>query len=92
MSEENTDKVLNIFESKKLPSFIGSENFVEWVKNNFYKIDSSKEIIETKSLAPAKEELIQVVCNYFDLEKDDILIPRRGTFNEPRNIAIYLVR
>lgn len=92
MNQDNKDQIYKIFESKKLPSFIGSENFIKWVKKKFYQPDSKKEIIETKSLAPTADEIIQAVCNYFDLEKNDILIPRRGRFNEPRNIAVYLVR
>ena len=92
MNQDNKDEIYKIFESKKLPSFIGSENFIKWVKKKFYQPDSKKEIIETKSLAPTADEIIQAVCNYFDLEKNDILIPRRGRFNEPRNIAVYLVR
>jgi REP element-mobilizing transposase RayT len=91
MYEDNEDKVAEIFESKKLPSFIGSENFVDWVKNRFYKPDEKK-IIQNRSLAPTTKKIIQGVCNYFDVEKDEILISRRGILNDPRNIAIYLVR
>jgi REP element-mobilizing transposase RayT len=42
MYEDNENKIAEIFDSKKLPSFIGSENFVDWVKNRFYKPDEKK--------------------------------------------------
>ncbi|MDY0362888.1 MAG: transposase [Desulforegulaceae bacterium] len=91
MYEDNEDKITEIFESKKLPSFIGSENFVDWVKKKFYKPDEKK-IIQTRSLAPSTKKIIQGVCNYFDIEEKEILISRRGMLNDQRNIAIYLVR
>ena len=92
MNEDNKERIIWFLESKKLPAFIGSENFAEWLKKKYYKPGSSKEIIETKSKTPATNEIIQVVCTYLDVEQDEILISRRDIFNEPGNIAIYLVR
>lgn len=91
MSEDSEDKITEIFESKKLPSFIGSENFVDWVKKKFYKPDDKKRI-QTTSFAPSTKKIIQGVCNYFDVDEDEILVSKRGMLNTPRNIAIYLVR
>ena len=36
--------------------------------------------------------IIQEVCKYYDVFLKDLFITKRGWFNKPRNIAIYLIR
>lgn len=45
-----------------------------------------------ESLAPELEAIKRVVCLYFSVDKSDLLKSRRGRFNEPRSMAIYLGR
>lgn len=33
-----------------------------------------------------------MVCEHYDVSFNELLITRRGLFNEPRNIAVYLLR
>ena len=35
---------------------------------------------------------IKVVCEAYDIGRDELLKSRRGRFNEARNVAIYLTR
>ena len=32
------------------------------------------------------------MCEHYDVSFNELLITRRGIFNEPRNIAVYLLR
>ena len=38
------------------------------------------------------DKIVEEVCKYYKVTWDDILVSRRGHFNEPRNVAIYLIR
>ena len=38
------------------------------------------------------DKIVEEVCKYYKVTRDDILVSKRGHFNEPRNIAIYLTR
>jgi chromosomal replication initiator protein len=38
------------------------------------------------------DKIVEEVCKYYKVTVDDILVSKRGHFNEPRNVAIYLIR
>jgi len=38
------------------------------------------------------DSIISSVSEHYGLSLDELLITRRGVFNEPRNIAVYLLR
>lgn len=80
-------------EGKKWPSVIGPERFIHWVKGRYYntlKVD--QEISQTKDLAPETDLIINSVCEFYDIRMDELYRSRRGQFNEPRNVAIFLIR
>jgi len=52
----------------------------------------SYEIPESKSLSPTFDTIISAVCENYGVSFNELLITRRGIFNEPRNIAVYLLR
>jgi putative transposase len=39
-----------------------------------------------------REKIKQVVCKAYHVDEEDLLKSKRGTFNEPRNVAVYLTR
>ena len=43
-------------------------------------------------LAPDKERIQELVCGTYGITKEDLVKSKRGTFNEPRGVAIYLTR
>ena len=51
-----------------------------------------EEVPESRSLAPGADKIIEEVCKFYQVHKKDLLASRRGFFNEPRNVAIYLIR
>ena len=51
-----------------------------------------EEVPEAKSLAPDPARILGAVAKFYKVRIDDLLMSRRGYFNEPRNVAIYLMR
>jgi REP element-mobilizing transposase RayT len=92
LSEEDEAKIAQIFQKKKLPSILGKEDFVYWVKNRFFERKAHIEVPDSKLLAPDKEKIQELVCRSYGITKAALVKSKRGTFNEPRGVAIYLTR
>jgi putative transposase len=92
MAEADSQEIIRIFEKKKLPSILGTESFIDWVKDCFFEEKKHTEIPKSKLLAPSSDQIKQLVCQSYHVHKEDLLKSRRGTYNEPRNVAIYLTR
>ena len=92
IAEDEGEKIDLIFQKKKLPSILGTEDFVYWVKNRFFERKAHLEIPDSKLLAPDKERIQEFVCETYGITKEDLVKSKRGTFNEPRGVAIYLTR
>jgi putative transposase len=92
MEKDDSDELKRFFSLKKLPSIFGPESFITKIKEEFYFKKKSFEIPDSKKLAPEPEKIIQEVCSYYKVTPDDLLITKRGWFNKPRNISIYLIR
>jgi putative transposase len=90
--KETPEDIDKLFAMKNLPSIIGSKGFIEKIKEKFFKINDFEEVPETKILTPDREKIINAVCKEYKIEEKELYVTRRGHFNEPRNVAIYLVR
>jgi putative transposase len=92
VSVEAPEKVNKVLAGRKLPSVLGGEGFINNVKEKFFDRKLYEEIPDSRSLAPDVERIQEIVCGAYNVSKDDLLLSRRGFFNEPRNVAIYLSR
>ena len=92
VSKEIPKELNQILARKKLPAAIGSQGFVDKIKELFFSDKKHEEIPESKSLAPDIDKIIKEVCKFYNVRKDSLFSSRRGFFNEPRNVAIYLTR
>ena len=92
MSEDEGEKINQIFQKKKLPSILGKEDFVYWVKNRFFESKVHIEVPDSRLLAPDKEKIQELICRTYGIAKEELVKSKRGTFNEPRSVAIYLTR
>ena len=92
ISTEAPEEINHIFAGSKWPSVLGSEGFTNKAKGKFFNKELYEEVPESRSLAPAVERIKEVVCRAYNAENDDLLLSKRGVFNEPRDMAIYLVR
>ena len=92
VSKEESEEIKQIFTLKNLPSILGSEGFINWVKEKYYKVKSHGEVPESRALAPSADKIKEAVCNAYGVEVEGLMVTRRRIANEPRNVAIYLVR
>ena len=90
--KETPEEINRIFGRRKLPPVLGSKSFVEKIKERYFTLKDFEEIPETKSLAPDVDKIKSHVCRAYSIKEDDLYVTRRGVFNEPRNVAIYLTR
>jgi chromosomal replication initiation ATPase DnaA len=50
------------------------------------------EVPDSKVLAPDTETIIETVCKFYNIGRDKLFAIKRGAENEPRHVAIYLIR
>lgn len=50
------------------------------------------EVLQPRELAPEPGQIKRAVCQSCRINDTELLVSRRGVFNEPRNVAIYLMR
>ena len=92
VSKETPEEINQLLARKKLPTAIGSERFIDKIKEMFFSNKTHEEVPESRFLAPDADKIVEEVCKYYKVTRDDILVSKRGHFNEPRNVAIYLIR
>jgi REP element-mobilizing transposase RayT len=81
-----------MIERKRWPVCYGISEFVDWIKGSYYARKIDDDIPQSKELAPDETLIIKCVCEYYKVTNDTLMKSKRGEFNEPRNIAIYLFR
>lgn len=92
IQQEDSEEICQFFDKKKLPSILGSDEFVDRVKNRFFAEKIHSQVPEAGQLAPTMCRIIEAVCQYYGSDINDILQSKRGVSNEPRSVAIYLAR
>ncbi len=86
------EEINQILARKKLPTAIGSKRFVDKIREMFFSNKTHEDVPESRFLAPDVDKIVEEVCKYYKVTRDDILVSKRGHFNESRNVAIYLIR
>jgi len=92
MAMEDEEELTKIYEKKKWASVLGTEGFVARIKERFFSSRLDDEVPQSRDLAPDPERIKKVVCDFYGIGEEELLHSRRGVFNEPRNVAIYLTR
>ncbi len=92
MEQQQDEDLIRVFERKRQPSMLGSKKFIAWVKDPFFKKKFDKEIPASKGLAPDLDRIISEVNRYYEARPAALTAVRRGIENEPRDVAIYLIR
>ena len=92
VSQQVPDEITTMLGRRKLPSVMGTKQFIYKVKHLFFSDKSHEEIPEAKILAPDPDRILGAVSKFYNIGMDDLMRSRRGYFNEPRNVAIYLMR
>ncbi len=84
--------IVRILESKKWPSLLGGENFVSSIKKKYFPEKKNKEIPESVNLAPDLEVIRKIVSEYYKIAPGNLYREKRRSYNEPRDMAIYMSR
>jgi putative transposase len=92
MAQQQDKDFMRVIEREKQPSMLGSKEFISWVKDRFFKKKIDKEIPASKGLAPDAEGIISEVSRHYETSSIVLTAVRRGIVNEPRDVAIYLIR
>lgn len=89
---EESSEVTDFFSRKNLPSFFGSQDFIDLVKSNCRELQCHDEIPQSRDLAPTIAEIRKTVCQCYEIDERNLERSKRGQVNEPRNVAVYLAR
>ncbi|MGB6063722.1 MAG: transposase [Desulfomonilaceae bacterium] len=92
MAQDDSDELKAALSKSNVPSFLGSEEFVHWVKASFQSLRAYREVPASRLLAPRLEAIQFAVCAGCGIDRNELLSRGRGMSNEARNIAIYLAR
>ena len=92
VEQPDSEETVSAFDKGAFPSILGSEEFVEGIKEKFFSQKVDKEVPESKKLAPSMERIKEVVCSFYQINESHLFSVKRGVENEPRNVAIYLMR
>ncbi len=92
MSREDEKEIDQIVARKKWPAMIGTDEFIDWIKGKYYLSRTDEDVPEMRQLIPDQAKILESVCNYYGIDRNELYKSKRGFFNEPRNVAIYLMR
>lgn len=92
MGEDEDESFLRILRLKKLPSFIGDNQFIDSLKNKIFKQKRHIEVPESKRLAPDVAHIKKTLCQHYNINESQLCYTQRAVFNEARAIGIYLSR
>jgi REP element-mobilizing transposase RayT len=90
--DDEVDEISKVLERKKWPSILGTASFIDKVKILFFSEKTNDEIPQSGELAPTPAQIKTAVCRHYRINKDELMVSKRGVFNESRNVAIYLTR
>jgi putative transposase len=92
MSENEDESLLSMLSLKKLPAILGTSKFVENLKTRFFEKKRHVEVPESKQLAPDFAIIKQVICDYYEIEENQLYYTKRAVFNEAKAMGMFLSR
>jgi hypothetical protein len=92
VSVDEEDEVSKKVSGIKWPVCIGSQAFIDRIKEKYGYKKINREIPSSRELLPDAKRIVGVVSQFYGVGKGEIINKRRGRKNEARNVAIYLTR
>jgi len=92
LAMEDSEEVVGMFDRKKWPVYFGDEAFGKGLKDRYFEQKRDFQVPESATLAPTLGAIKKAVCSYYVTDESELLRSRRGRFNEPRSMALYLAR
>ncbi len=92
ITEQDSEQITEFFSRKHMPAILGKDKFIDRIRQKYFKLLSSSEVPELRTLSPDISMVKQAVCSIYGVEPESLLVSRRGITNEARNMAVYLAR
>jgi REP element-mobilizing transposase RayT len=92
ISQEESKSILKFFSRGNLPAILGSQDFIDLIREKFYKQSYDRHVPQSRILAPSIAHIKRIVEREYNISSEVLVFSRRGFFNEPRSVAIYLSR
>jgi putative transposase len=92
MRQEESQILKALFEKSKLPLLLGAKDFIESIRQKHCDKVIKQEMPQAGELVQDKSVVEDAVRRVYKLKVDDLLQTKRGSYNESRNVAIYLIR
>lgn len=92
MAQDDDENVEQAFSRLNLPAILGGKEFVGKVKDRFFLAKTNREVPTARHLAPTVRDVLDAVLVVYQTDEATLSVSRRGTTNEPRDVAIYLLR
>jgi putative transposase len=92
IADDDSEEILRFFGERNVHGILGSDVFIKWARDRFSSQKAQEEVPESKLLLPEIEDVADAVCAVYGVERSLLLVSKRRTANEPRNMAIYLSR
>jgi len=89
---EESAGILAFFEKSTVSAIMGTEEFIDRIRRGFYKQTNGGQMPQSRILAVPIAVVKKAVANAYTTKPERLEIARRGAFNEPRDVAIYLSR
>ncbi|MGD9213050.1 MAG: helix-turn-helix domain-containing protein [Desulfobacteraceae bacterium] len=92
MSQTDSTDLLKMVQRPRLPSILGDDGFIDRIKSDGGGKRAEPGIIRAKPQAPSCKCIISQVCRHYGVKQSCIMHVHRGSTNDPRDVAIYLIR
>ena len=92
VSVTEDDEISKKISGVKWPVCIGSQEFIDRIKEKYGSNKINKGIPSSRDLLPDTKRIVNEVCRFYRVKTTEIIQGRRGKRNDARNAAIYLTR
>ena len=72
MAGPESEELVDLFSQIRVPSILGSDEFIDWVKVKFRNLSMHKEISDRRLLAPGLEIIKSAVCANYAIDRDKL--------------------
>ncbi|MBU0996262.1 MAG: hypothetical protein KJ737_27505 [Proteobacteria bacterium] len=92
VSADKEDDVTETLNRKRWPVSLGSQSFIDMIKERYGEEKIRREVPISRDLLPDAHRIMEAVCKSYETTTQDILKMQRGKWNDARNVSIYLIR
>ena len=88
----NEESLKRYYEAQRQSPILGSEEFVERIRQPGAAVTREHPRYERRAIVAGPEHVVREVMRRYKVTRDEILRSQRGRENEPRKVAMYLVK